>query len=229
MVGSFEKVGTIKTGELANLDIPVCSILGDQQSSAYALNLKQGEIKCTYGTGCFLMMGVGNHPQIFKDFITTIMSKQGEEINYGIEASVECGAGTLNWMKSLGLFNSFEELNVVEDNGGLVFYPTFGRIMSPYWQNNTTGGFIGMSLFTKREHMLRAVLESIAYRVHDNLKSKELPAITAFKADGGATANPQLMQLQADLLNRDVVVCKLDTCWGVAKGVIRALKLAGSQ
>lgn len=73
--------------------------------------------------------------------------------------------------------------------------------------------------------MLRAVLESIAFRVHDNLQSKELPPVKTFKADGGVTVNPQLMQLQADLLGRDVTICKLDTCWGVAKGVIRSLSL----
>lgn len=133
VVGSFENVGIINTGSLNGLNIPVCSILGDQQSSAYAHNLQNSETKCTYGTGCFLMMSIGNKPTIFKDFITTIMFRQGDDVQYGIEASVECGAGTINWLRSLGLFGSFDELNEVADNGGLVFYPTFGRIMSPYW------------------------------------------------------------------------------------------------
>lgn len=73
--------------------------------------------------------------------------------------------------------------------------------------------------------MLRAVLESIAYRVHDNLHSKELPQIKSFRADGGITNNPIIMQLQADLMGKDVIICQLDTCWGVAKGVLKSLNL----
>lgn len=88
-----------------------------------------------------------------------------------------------------------------------------------------TGAFLGLSLYTNRQHMLRAVIESIAYRVSDNTQSEELPKITSFKADGGMTVNPQLMQLQADLLNTRVTVCRLDTCWGVAKGVMRCLQM----
>lgn len=172
-----------------------------------------------------MMMSIGKEPKIFKDFITTIMFKDGDHIEYGIEASIECGAGTLNWLKSVGFFNEFDELNQVEESKGVVFYPTFGRIYSPYWINNMTGGFLGLSLYTNKQHMLRAVIESIAFRVCDNTESKELPKISLFKADGGMTVNPQLMQLQADLLNTKVVVCRLDTCWGVAKGVMRSLKM----
>lgn len=172
-----------------------------------------------------MMMAIGNKPKIFKDFITTILYKQGQHIEYGIEASIEAGAGVINWLKSLGLFTNFQELNSVESNGGVVFYPTFGRIYSPYWQNNMTGGFVGMSLFTNKQHMMRAVLESIAFRVHDNLQSKQLPEIKCFKADGGITNNPLMMQLQADLIGKKVTVCKLDTCWGVAKGAMKALKI----
>ncbi len=107
--------------------------MGDQQSSAYALDLHQGEVKCTYGTGCFMMMDIGDKPQIFKDFITTIMHKEGDHIEYGIEASVEAGGGLINWLKTLNFFEDYSELNSLESNGGVIFYPTFGRMYSPYW------------------------------------------------------------------------------------------------
>lgn len=173
VIGSFEKVGAIISGPLKVVkDLNICSILGDQQSSAYALNLLPNEIKCSYGTGCFMMMDIGDKPHIFKDFITTIMYKDGDHIEYGIEASIEAGGGLINWLKTMGFYENLSELNNLESNGGIMFYPTFGRIYSPYWENNMTGGFIGMSLFTKKQHVLRAVLESIAYRVHDNIQSK---------------------------------------------------------
>jgi glycerol kinase len=79
------------------------------------------------------MMGVGSKPHIFKDFITTIMYRNGNDIEYGIEASIESGAGTLNWLKTIGFFEKYEDLNSLQENGGVVFYPTFGRIMSPFW------------------------------------------------------------------------------------------------
>jgi glycerol kinase len=103
IVSSFSEVAAIKSGVLSG--VKICSILGDQQSSAYAHELQINEVKITYGTGCFLLANIGDKPTIHPSFITTIMYKHGDTIQYGYECSVECGGGTLNWAKRAGFFN----------------------------------------------------------------------------------------------------------------------------
>lgn len=105
IVDSFAPVATIITGALEG--IKICSILGDQQSSAYAHELQLNEAKITYGTGCFLLASLGNIPTIHPSFVTTIMFKHGSEVQYGYECSVECGGGTLNWAKRAGFFANY--------------------------------------------------------------------------------------------------------------------------
>jgi glycerol kinase len=105
IVDSFSAVAAISSGPLTG--VSVCSILGDQQSSAYAHELQLNEAKITYGTGCFLLASIGSEPVIHPSFVTTIMYKHGKDIQYGFECSVECGGGTLNWAKRAGLFNEY--------------------------------------------------------------------------------------------------------------------------
>lgn len=109
IVDSFEAVGLITQGLLKGVEIR--SILGDQQSSAYAHELKKDQAKITYGTGCFLLASIGHSPIIHNSFITTIMYKHKEVIEYGFEIAIECGGGTLNWARREGFFKSFNELN----------------------------------------------------------------------------------------------------------------------
>jgi glycerol kinase len=170
IVDSFSAVGKIGEGPLAGAQI--CAILGDQQSSAYAHELRLNEAKITYGTGCFLLASIGPRPAIHSSFVTTIMYKQGEEVQYGFECSVECGGGTLNWARRAGFFSSYNELNTWEDISGesLYFFPSFGEVYAPFWKTGVQGGLVGLNLSTSRGQIVAALLESILFRVKDNLK-----------------------------------------------------------
>jgi glycerol kinase len=227
IVDSFEPVAAITSGPLAG--VKICSILGDQQSSAYAHELKLHEAKITYGTGCFLLANIGNSPIIHPSFVTTIMFRHRGEIQYGFECSVECGGGTLNWARRAGFFNHYSELNSWEDvsKESLYFFPSFGEVYAPFWKTGVQGGLVGLNLSTSRSQIVAALLESILFRVKDNLKDESFSQVKRIYADGGMTVNTALMQTQADLLAKTLVVRERDTCWGVAKGVLTALGKEG--
>jgi glycerol kinase len=157
-VDSFADIATISKGELAG--VKVRSVLGDQQSSAYAHELKKNEVKITYGTGCFLLANIGSEPIIHDSFVTTILYKHQGVIEYAFECSVECGGGTLNWARRAGFFNSYSELNDFEDVTAeeLYFFPSFGEIYAPFWKSNVKGGISGLNLSTSRSQIISALL-----------------------------------------------------------------------
>lgn len=222
IVKSFEKIGSIQSGALKG--VPISCILGDQQASAYAHNLGADEMKITYGTGCFLLGKMGNKPTFDPSFVTTILNKNNlDQLSYGYEVSVECGGGTLNWANRMGLFQNYNDLNdLPESQQGLYFFPSFGSIFSPFWKNNVHGGVIGMGYNTTNAHMLKAILDSITFRLYDNIKGPQFQQVKKIIVDGGMSKNPKFMQMQADLFKKEIEVRTLDTCWGVAKGVLAA-------
>ena len=223
VINSFVNVGEVKEGALKG--VAIGCILGDQQSSAYAHNLQEHEIKCSYGTGCFLIMSLGKEPKVFDNFVTTILHKHNSQIEYGLEISIEAGAGIINWLKTLELFKNYDELDDLPDSRGVLFYPTFGSIFAPYWQSQMTGSLVGLGLHTSKPNILRAVLDSICFRIKDNINCEEMPKIVSFRADGGMTNNKKMMQFQTDLLDIPIKISKLDTVWGVAKGAMKGLGL----
>lgn len=132
----------------------------------------------------------------------------------------------MNWARRTGFFNEYSELNELDEqdkNEGLHFFPSFGEIYAPFWKRGVQGGLLGLSLATKRKEIVVAILESILFRVKDNLKDKVFESVERIFADGGMTANHKLMQAQSDLLGKAIVVRERDTCWGVAKGVLTSL------
>lgn len=181
-------------------------------------------MKITYGTGCFLLSSIGRKPIYDKSFVTTILNREkGNSLNYGFEVAVECGGGTLNWANRLGLFQKYSELNELpEAHQGLYFFPSFGSIFSPFWKSNIQGGVVGMGFNTTGQHILRSLLDSISFRLYDNIKNKEFSTVRKVIVDGGMTQNKEFMQTQADLFGKEIEVRTLDTCWGVAKGVLTA-------
>jgi glycerol kinase len=225
IVDSFGELATITAGELSG--VKVRCILGDQQSSAYAHELGLNEVKITYGTGCFLLANIGSEPAIHESLVTTILYKQGEKVQYAFECSVECGGGTLNWARRAGFFAAYAELNQLEDVTAhhLYFFPSFGEIYAPFWRSDVRGGMLGLNLSTTRPQITAAILESILFRIHDNLSAPTFASLANIYVDGGMTANPAFLQAQADLLNKKVTHRERDTCWGVAKGVLTSLSL----
>lgn len=102
----------------------------------------------------------------------------------------------------------------------LFFFPSFGEIYAPFWKSDVKGGISGLNLSTSHQQILSAMLESIAFRVKDNLKFSSFDEVSSIYADGGLTVNKRFMQMQADILKKVITVCDRDTCWGVARGVL---------
>ncbi len=199
-------------GEINILGTPVAvsGIAGDQQAALYGQRcFNKGDIKNTYGTGCFLLMNTGNTAVKSQNgLLTTIAAtKSGEKINYALEGSVFIGGAVIQWLRDeLGLINNSAESEIyatkVQNNGGVYIVPAFAGLGAPYWDMYAKGTITGLTRGSNKNHIIRAALESIAYQTNDlinAMKSDSNMAITSIKADGGAAANNFLMQFQADI------------------------------
>ena len=199
-------------GEINILGTPVTvsGIAGDQQAALYGQRcFNKGDIKNTYGTGCFLLMNTGNTAVKSQNgLLTTIAAtKSGEKINYALEGSVFIGGAVIQWLRDeLGLINNSAESEIyatkVQNNGGVYIVPAFAGLGAPYWDMYAKGTITGLTRGSNKNHIIRAALESIAYQTNDlinAMKSDSNMAITSIKADGGAAANNFLMQFQADI------------------------------
>jgi glycerol kinase len=171
--------GTISESVLSG--VPITGIIGDQQSACLGHTLMKGEVKSTYGTGCFILMNTGHTPvQSESGLLTTVLYKLDEEskMNYALEGALECGGVTIEWAKqNLKLFEGkiyfqisidfkeFDELiSSVKDSGGVTFIPALSGLFSPYWRNDVRGTILGMSLHTHRGHILKALTDAIFMR-----------------------------------------------------------------
>ena len=213
---SSEVYGTT-TNDQIGPGIPIGGIAGDQQAALFGqMCLEQGMAKCTYGTGCFLMMNTGEQAVPSKHkLLTTISWQIGAEgpVIYAMEGSVFMGGATIQWLRDgMGLFDeaSLSETiaNSVDDNGGIVFVPALTGLGAPYWDPKARGSIFGITRGTTKAHITRAALESIAFQVDDVLstmaKDTGVP-IAQLRVDGGATANNLLVQFQADISNVEVI------------------------
>jgi glycerol kinase len=188
IVDSFQQVGNVLEGPLKG--VPLMCILGDQQSSAYAHTLTQTSMKITYGTGCFMLNNIGKHPTFGQSFVTTILSQSNGEREYGFEVAVECGGGTINWARMVGFFDHYDQLNHLPDRSDdLYFMPSFGTIFSPFWLTGVKGGMIGVTFNTRKEHILRAILDAITFRLFDSIKDPKFDNVSKIIVDGGMTVN----------------------------------------
>ncbi|EGR30933.1 hypothetical protein IMG5_120980 [Ichthyophthirius multifiliis] len=197
VLASSDNYGTIKEGTLKGKQIQSC--LGDQQAAALGHGvLNIGDCKTTFGSGSFLLVNIGEKP-IYKEggLLTTILYKLGKNqpTFYAFEGSIEVGGSTLNWAKeNLGLFKDYEELasliEQTQDNGNVYFVPALNGLLCPYWQSGAQGIISGISFYTKKEHILRALLEGIAFRTKDvivNIEQSTEMKIDLLKVDGGLT------------------------------------------
>lgn len=195
-------------------EIPIGGIAGDQQAALFGqCCFEKGQVKNTYGTGCFLLMNTGGEAITSRNgLLTTIAASTEEKVEYALEGSVFVAGAEIQWlrdeMRMIKTASQTEEYaSAVEGTGGVYIVPAFAGLGAPYWDPYARGTVVGITRGCKKEHFIRAALESIAYQVTDVLKAMEEDAevsIAALKADGGASANDFLMQFQADILGARV-------------------------
>ena len=194
--------------------VPIAGIAGDQQAALFGQAcFKPGDAKNTYGTGCFLLMNTGDKPFMSKNgLITTIGIGLDGKVEYALEGSVFVGGAVIQWLRDeMRFFTESRDAEYyaqkVKDNGGVYLVPAFTGLGAPYWDMYARGSIIGITRGTKREHIIRAAQESIAYQVADLVLAMEadtgLP-LKGLRADGGASRDGFLMQFQADILQKQV-------------------------
>ena len=213
---------TESSGILATTDkhilgasIPISGIAGDQQAALFGqMCTKLGMAKCTYGTGCFLMMNIGNKPILSKNkLLTTVGWKINGETTYALEGSVFMGGATIQWLRDgLQFFKNSSESEAlatsVESANGVVVVPALTGLGAPHWDATARGTIVGITRGTTRAHITRAALESICFQVKDVLRTMEKDKKTPLlqlRVDGGATANNFLVQFQSDISSLEVV------------------------
>ena len=200
--------------EIQGVKVPIAGIAGDQQAALFGQTcFEPGDAKNTYGTGCFLLMNTGEEPFESKNgLITTIAVGLNGKVQYALEGSVFVGGAVIQWLRDeMRFFAESRDAEYyaqkVSDNGGVYMVPAFTGLGAPYWDMYARGAILGITRGTKREHIIRAAQESIAYQVADLVRAMEadtgLP-LNSLKADGGASRDQFLMQFQSDIIDREV-------------------------
>ncbi|MBZ4663189.1 MAG: glpK [Caloramator sp.] len=195
-------------------EIPIAGDAGDQQAALFGQGCyREGMAKNTYGTGCFMLMNTGEKPVKSKNgLLTTIAWGVDGRIEYALEGSIFIAGAVIQWLRDeLRMIktaaDSEEYAIAVEDSNGVYVVPAFVGMGAPYWDMYARGTIVGLTRGAKKEHIIRASLESMAYQTMDVIKSMEEDSgicLSALKVDGGAAANNFLMQFQSDILNVDV-------------------------
>ncbi len=206
--------GTTDEGLLGG-EIKLAGAAGDQQAALFGqCCYGEGDVKNTYGTGCFLLMNTGKRAfESENGLITTIAADTDEEPSYALEGSVFVAGAAIQWLRDeLRMIDSSaqseEYAKAVPDTNGVYVVPAFTGLGAPYWNQYCRGMVVGITRGCSKEHFVRATLESLAYQTHSVLKSMEQDtglAISSLRVDGGASANDFLMQFQADILGADVL------------------------
>jgi glycerol kinase len=202
-------------GDLAG--VPIAGDLGDQQAALFGQAcFEAGQIKCTYGTGCFMLMHTGDRPVPSRHgLITTVAARLGDgPATYALEGSVAVAGALIGWLRdNLGIIADAAEVEAlarsVPDSGDVVFVPAFSGLFAPHWRSDARGVIAGLTRYATRGHIARAALEATAYQVYDLgvAMAADLgrPLPDELRVDGGMIGNDLLMQVQADILDRPVV------------------------
>ena len=214
VTNSSEIVGNTDPSILGT-SIRIAGIAGDQQAALFGqLCLQPGDVKNTYGTGCFCIMNTGEQPVISKNnMLTTIAWQINNEVTYAIEGSVFTAGALVQWLRDqLQMITTSDDIEAlaesVSDNGGVTFVPALAGLGAPYWDPHATGSIMGITRGTNKGHIARAALEAIALRSMDIIIEMQKDAGIDFKSvkvDGGASNNNLLMQIQADFINANVI------------------------
>ncbi len=209
-VRSSSEVYAHTRDKLFSSQIPIAGIAGDQQAATFGqMCLTEGTVKCTYGTGCFILCNTGGEPVPSRNkLVTTVAWQIGNKVTYALEGSIFIGGAVIQWIRDgLGLIRESADVEKlaesVEDNGGVYLVPAFTGLGAPHWDPYARGMIAGLTRGSTSGHIARAALESIAFQVHDVMHAMEDDAgirIQELKVDGGAVVNDLLMQIQSDLL-----------------------------
>jgi glycerol kinase len=214
MVSSSELVGSAAE-EWFGQPIPIAGIAGDQQAATFGQAChRQGMVKNTYGTGCFMLMHAGGQPAASHNrLLSTVGWKIDGRTDYLLEGSVFMGGATVQWLRDgLGIIKQSSDVEAlatsVADSGGVLLVPAFVGLGAPHWDPYARGTIVGMTRGTTAAHIARAAVEAIAYQSAELLAAMQKDAdcpVAEMRADGGAARNDMLMQFQADLLGVPVV------------------------
>ena len=205
--------GEVRASALAGA--PLSGVLGDQQAALFGQTcFQRGQAKNTYGTGCFLLLNTGDEPVRSARLLSTVAyQRAGEAPRYALEGSIAVTGALVQWLRDqLGLIDSaarVEELaRSVDDNGGVYIVPAFSGLFAPHWREDARGVIVGLTAYANRGHLARAALEATAWQtreVLDECRTVAPAPLRELRVDGGMTGNELLMQLQADVLDLDVV------------------------
>lgn len=221
IVSNSETIGIIANG-WPLCGIPIAGCLGDQHAAMLGQLCQKGQAKSTYGTGAFILLNTGDEiVQSSHGLLSTLAYKLGPDAqtNYALEGSIAIAGAAVQWLRDgLGIIGSASEIEemagTVENTGGVYFVPAFNGLFAPWWRDDARGVCIGITRFTTKGHIARAVLESMCFQVKDVLDSMNKDSGRGedkskgqflLRVDGGATVNNLLMQIQADLLGSSVV------------------------
>lgn len=220
------------TPNLFATPIPIAGIAGDQQAALFGqMCTKKGMVKNTYGTGCFMLMNIGEEPIVSNNnLLTTVAWKINGKTHYALEGSIFIAGAVVQWLRdSLNIIKTSSEVeklaSSVDSSEGVVFVPAFAGLGAPHWNQKAQGTIFGLTRGSTDAHIARAALESIAFQTMGILKAMEADSgisIKELRVDGGATVNDMLMQFQADVLNTVTVRPKI-----VETTVMGAAYLAG--
>ena len=211
---SSEVYGHTKTTIFAS-KVPIAGIAGDQMAALFGqMCTKKGMVKSTYGTGCFMLMNIGDKPIISKNnLLTSVAWRINGKTEYCLEGSIFIGGAVVQWLRDgLGIINKSSQVenlaSSVESSEGVYFIPAFAGLGAPYWNQDAKGTIFGITRGTTDAHIARASLEAIAYQTMDILKSMKADSkidIKELRVDGGASVNDMLMQFQSDVLNTTTI------------------------
>ena len=232
-------------GETEGLDflpdgIPISCILGDQQAALFGqTGIHKGDIKCTYGTGAFILLNTGNETRFSKNgLLTTVAFKHQGKPHYALEGSSYIAGAAVQWLRdNLNIIESSFEIETLarkvenlSEVEFLQFFPFFTGIGSPYWNPNAKGAIIGLTRDTQNQHLARVCLEGVALSVNDSISAlaKDLDyEISEIRVDGGASLNDLLMEIQANFSDKKIIRPKIieTTAYGVCIGSLIGINL----
>ncbi len=205
LVANAERIGETRGLSFLPDGIPICGMAGDQQAALFGQAcLEEGDAKCTYGTGAFALVNIGERPRLSRHgLVTTVAWKIGERAVYALEGSAFVAGAVVQWLRDgLGLFESASQIEAlarsVRSSEGVVLVPALAGLGAPYWDQDARGLICGITRGTTKAHLARAALEGIAFEVNDLLEAGEAK-LARLRVDGGAVANNLLMQFQADI------------------------------
>lgn len=215
-----ELYGTTDSDGFLGAEIPVAGALGDQQAALFGQTcFDPGDAKNTYGTGSFFLLNTGDEA-VASDhgLLTTVgFQRSGEPVQYALEGAIFVTGAAIEWLEDIGLiYNAAQTADMaqsVDSTDGVYFVPAFTGLGAPHWDGRARGTIVGMTRGTEREHIVRAVLESIAFQTRDVAEAMEADAgldINSLKVDGGAVKNDFLCQQQADIVGTEIVRPEVD-------------------